>query len=299
MPEVTDLRILDNEDQPELEAFLEPRRSSSLFLLSNSRQFGLEDQGERLQGRYVAAFRQGRMVGVIGHFRNQAWIVQAPPEVLPELVSFLRSSPSGLGLDKVLGPAEQVQVVLSLLEVEPAQLQLDSNEVLYRLVLLELQVPPALLEGQVRVRHALEEDRPVLIPWRHDYQVEALDDPPGVALREEARQGVERGLVGRDLYVLERGGSLVATSSFNAQIDEVVQIGGVWTPPEERSQGYGRAVVAGSLLEARDRGVEEAVLFTPVSNQAARRAYESLGFREVGDYRIAISSGDFLLETRS
>ena len=63
-------------------------------------------------------------------------------------------------------------------------------------------------------------------------------------------------------------------------------MGGVWTPPERRGRGYARAVVAASLLDARAEGVERAVLFT--ENPVARRAYEALGFRRVGEYGLVI-----------
>ena len=79
---------------------------------------------------------------------------------------------------------------------------------------------------------------------------------------------------------------LVATSTWNAQLPDCVQIGGVFTPPELRRRGYGRAVVAGSLVEAREQGVGRSVLFTGVDNPAARRAYEALGFEVVGDYAL-------------
>lgn len=92
----------------------------------------------------------------------------------------------------------------------------------------------------------------------------------------------------RSQWILLESGRPVAYSAFNARLPDVVQIGGVWTPPELRGRGYARAVVAGSLLEARREGVYRAVLFTGVENVAARRAYEAIGFRVVGDYGLVI-----------
>jgi predicted GNAT family acetyltransferase len=65
-----------------------------------------------------------------------------------------------------------------------------------------------------------------------------------------------------------------------------VQVGGVWTPPARRGRGYARAAVAGSLLDARARGVTRGVLFTAQENRPAQRAYEALGFQVVGDYGL-------------
>ncbi|AZO32277.1 GNAT family N-acetyltransferase [Mesorhizobium sp. M1B.F.Ca.ET.045.04.1.1] len=53
------------------------------------------------------------------------------------------------------------------------------------------------------------------------------------------------------------------------ETSEPVQISGVWTPPEVRNRGYGRAVVAGALREAARDGVTRAVLFRESPSGAA------------------------------
>jgi predicted GNAT family acetyltransferase len=109
-----------------------------------------------------------------------------------------------------------------------------------------------------------------------------------VELREASRDDVvlhhDRGTD----WLLLSNGTPVSYSVFNAVLPDIVQIGGVWTPPELRGHGYARCVVAGSLLAARAQGVERAVLFADPVNEAARRAYRSLGFRVVGDYGLVL-----------
>jgi predicted GNAT family acetyltransferase len=91
--------------------------------------------------------------------------------------------------------------------------------------------------------------------------------------------------------VLDLSGVPVAYAAFNAMLPDTVQLGGVWTPPEFRSHGYGRSVVAGALLAAREAGAGRAVLFTNSDNHAAQSAYRSLGFARVGDYGLVIFRG--------
>lgn len=91
-------------------------------------------------------------------------------------------------------------------------------------------------------------------------------------------------------FMLLVGDQIVAYAAYNAALPEIVQIGGVWTPPELRGRGYGRAVVAASLLAARDDGVQRAVLFTGERNVAAQRAYAALGFRRIDDWGIVLFS---------
>jgi predicted GNAT family acetyltransferase len=116
--------------------------------------------------------------------------------------------------------------------------------------------------------------------------VESLNDKDTPALRERLRNSVERSVGEGRTWVLKDAGVLVATSGFNTAICEAVQIGGVYTPSQYRRRGYARAVVAASLLDARDEGVETAILFTGHDNTPAQRAYTALGFQHIGEYRL-------------
>ncbi len=73
-------------------------------------------------------------------------------------------------------------------------------------------------------------------------------------------------------------------TGFNAEALGVVQVGGVWTPPSLRGRGYGRAVVAGSLLARYAEGARRSLLFTSPDNVGAQRAYTALGYRQTGEY---------------
>lgn len=50
-------------------------------------------------------------------------------------------------------------------------------------------------------------------------------------------------------------------------------------------------MVAASLLDLRAKGVERAVLFTEADNYA-KRAYEAIGFRVIGDYGLVLWATD-------
>jgi len=69
-------------------------------------------------------------------------------------------------------------------------------------------------------------------------------------------------------------------------LPDIVQLGGIYTPPEQRGRGYAKVSVAGSLLVAAQRGATRAVLFT--KNPSAVRSYEAVGFRRIGDYGLVL-----------
>jgi uncharacterized protein len=281
------IRILQPGDQAALEAFCLPRVDSSMFLIGNSRTAGLVDRGRPYEGTYAAAFAGRDIVGVVAHYWNRMLILQAP-EHLDELwQAAVRAS--GRPIGGAIGPDEQVNALRELLGLGAAddpRIQIDDAEKLYSLALDDLIVPERLRSGRWVARRIEARDIDFVVDCKVGLSVESLNDEDTPALRERLRASVERSIGERRAWVLEEEGVPVATSGFNAAIREAVQIGGVYTPPQYRRRGYGRAVVAASLLDARAEGVETAVLFTGHDNLPAQRAYAALGFRPIGEYRM-------------
>ena len=285
MPE---LRLLRPGDESALDTFLAGHADTSMFLRSNSRSAGLTDQGKPMQATYVAAIVDGRIAGVAAHCWNGMVLVQAPDKGHAAAVTREAVRRSGRFVTGFSGPWDQVVAAREALGLEGAPAGKNSRDELYVLDLARLVVPPALSVGDVRCRHPERGELELLVQWRTQFALEALGAPDSPELREASRDDVrlqhERGTD----WLLVAGETPVSYAVFNAILPEIVQIGGVWTPPEFRGRGYARAVVAGSLVVARKHGVQRAVLFADPANDAARRAYIYLGFRIVGDYGLVL-----------
>jgi len=195
---------------------------------------------------------------------------------------------SGRGVTGVIGVDAQARAARRVLGLEGAATTLDSREDLFVLALDALRVPAPLATGSFACRPPRQDELPSLAGWRHDYRVEAIGERAGAALRARAAEEVALGQRLARHFVLEDAGRLVAYAAYNAQTPGCVQIGGVWTPPALRGRGYARAVVAGALLRARERGVARSVLFTPTGNAAAQAAYRALGYQRIGDYALIL-----------
>ena len=280
------IRILHPNDEPTLEAFLQPRLASSMILLSNLRQVGLLDHGEPYQGTYAATFEGDAITGVAAHYWNQNIILQAPPDQVAPLCQ-AASSAAKRPIGGFIGPAGQVRAAKQAFCTD-IPIQMDSVEILYSLDLNDLQEPEGLHTGQVTGRPAAEHDLEMLTQWRVSYCREALGAEETPELYPSTREEIARSIDEGSLWVLEENGQVVASSGFNSRIAEAVQVGGVWTPPNLRRRGYGRAAVAVSLLDARAEGAEQAILFTGEENIAAQKAYLALGFQPIGDYAIVL-----------
>lgn len=282
------IRPLHPGDEAALETFLARHADSSMFLRSNVRRAGLEDRGAALQGSYAAAFAETGIVAVAAHYWNGMVILQAPEQAAT--LARAAVAHSGRDLRGFAGPWEQVEAARAALDAPDRAADKASRETLYALSLPELAVPEPLATRRWTCRHGHPEEEDLLTEWRVAYAREALGAADGPALREEARAEIVLLRRERADFVLEHDGLPVAFAAYNARLPDIVQIGGVWTPPALRGRGYGRGVTAGALLAARDAGAARAVLFT--DNPVASRAYEALGFRRAGEYGLVLLTTD-------
>jgi GNAT superfamily N-acetyltransferase len=283
---VVGVRVLGAEDAPAFETFLAPRADSSLFLLANARQAGFSDRGQPFEGTYAGAFENDHLVAVAAHFWNGFLAVQAPEHLEAVLEKALEAS--GRAVAGLTGPHEQVVEARRALGAADWPAAVEAPEGLFGLDLSDLQVPEPLASGAARCRRPHDHELGLLCAWRAAYRREALSEPEGGENTIAAGDDIRALHAAGSHFVLEALGAdgPVSYSAFNARLPEIVQVGGVWTPPVERGKGFARAVVAGSLLEARDQGVVRAVLFT--ESPAARRAYEALGFQRLGEYGLVV-----------
>lgn len=279
-------RLLTEADANGLETYLARHADTTMFLRSNLRAAGLRYQGKTFEAEYVGHFADGHLVGVAAHAWNHNLLVQTDGEVGPLARATIEVS--GRPVAGFLGPMDQVTAATASLGMADTPPMHCGNDDLYALDLTDLNVPSSLQNGMVRCRLSSPEDLDLLIAWRIAYCVEVLGDSHDATLEREAEELIQKLHDQRNLWVLERDGHRVAKSAFNARLPDCVQVGGVWTPPEERGRGFARAVVAGSLLDARDEGARRAILFT--DNPAARKAYESIGFRKIGRYGFVLYS---------
>lgn len=282
-----DIRILAAGDEPRLEAFFARTPDLTLFQRPNLRHAGAIDDGSRYSGTYAAAVAGDEVVGVVAHYWN-GFVMPLMPSGGRDVRVLLDAAlvASGRPVLGVIGSWEQVAASLMHAALRGRVARRCDREILFALPLDELTVPPALSAGDVVVRPLADDDLPLLAAWRVEYLVETFALPRDGATWDEAGRDIGSWHSEGRAWVAEARGRPVAFTGFNAALPDVVQVGGVYTPPFGRARGYARAAVAGSLLQARDAGARRAVLFTDVSNIAAQRAYRALGFEAIGDWGL-------------
>ncbi len=282
-----DIRILGAGDEPRLEAFFARCPDLTLFQRSNLRHAGAIDDGRRYGGTYAAALVNDEVVGVVAHYWNGNVMPLAPAggDAARALLDAAIAT-SGRDVVGVVGSWDQVAAILMHRTLKGRIAKRCAREILFALPLTELVVPRALTTDNITVRATDDGDLPLLAAWRLEYLVEMFDLPRDGATWDAASQDVASLHAEGRAWVVEAQGRPVAFTGFNAALPDVVQVGGVYTPPFGRARGFARMAVAGSLLRARQAGAGRAVLFTDVANNAAQRAYRALGFEPIGDWGL-------------
>jgi GNAT superfamily N-acetyltransferase len=278
------IRSLSQADAAALESFLVQHRDTSMFLRANARTGGLVNRGEPFQADYAAAFRDAAIVGVAAHCWNGMLLVQAP-ECAAD-VARAAAAASGRPITGFSGPLDHVRQARAALDLVDAAVAIDEAESFYALDLSDLIVPSDLAEDVRLCRPPRPDEYDQLHEWRCAYDIEVLGGTGSESERQRAIEFLDAQIAAGNTWVALKDATPVSLSAFNATLPDIVQLGGIYTPPALRGRGYARAAVAASLLAARERGATRAVLFTSRTNAA--RTYEAVGFRRIGDYALVL-----------
>ena len=142
------------------------------------------------------------------------------------------------------------------------------------------------LSGGEEIIRCTEHDMEILHPLQKDYMKDEVA-VPGRALTDAEVDITLRNILKNQLcFALTVDGDIIAKANTNAIGINCVQIGGVYTHPLYRRNGYAGALVLALCNRAR-RSSKQPVLFVKEKNMPAFSLYRKLGFEECGHYTIA------------
>ncbi|MCA0929839.1 GNAT family N-acetyltransferase [Ruegeria profundi] len=271
-------RLAQKQDVPRIEAFLSQHIQTSMFPLANLRDYGLSAS----HPRGIKAWVLGNEPNAVFCITNEGMVMPQCPDCsddqLAAAIQLIRSH----SLFGVAAEASQARRIMRLAGWENRPATLNSDEPGFSLDLDKLVLPDAngatlLPLGKFNLK--------IFDAWRESYLIEVSGFPPERA-KTQARQDIAV-YAERDSHrALVIDGQPVAMTGFNARLPETVQIGGVYTPPDLRGNGYAKLAVALHLLEARTAGATRAVLFA--ASESAARAYIAIGFQPAGQFSLLL-----------
>ncbi|KIC40128.1 GNAT family acetyltransferase [Ruegeria sp. ANG-R] len=271
-------RRAQDADLSEIDAFLFRHIQTSMFPLANLREHGLSGADPRALNVWVLGDGPRAVFSITNEGMVLPQCADCSDEQLNNAIELIRGRP----LFGMAAEATQARRIMRIAGWEDRPATLNSDEPGFSLELNNLQIPS--LTGAELVPLAVA-DRSVTEGWRRSYLIEAMDFASARA-QKQAVKDIEAYIARGSHRVLLIDGEPVGMTGFNARLPDVVQIGGVYTPPELRGRGYARSAVALHLVEARDKRVSRAVLFA--ASEAAARAYISIGFQPAGHYSLIL-----------
>ncbi|MFN4203560.1 MAG: GNAT family N-acetyltransferase [Tabrizicola sp.] len=275
-------------DRTTLEALLLRNLDRAMFPLTNLRAHGLGAGGFATDHRHATRFwfvGDTTMVAL-----TQEGMLMALLDQTCDLAD-LSGTLAGMTLTGAVGPAQSVRPALHALGLQDQPARLDEDEPGFALALADLRLPD--LAGAT-LAPAAAAPRDLLIQWRSASMVETQGMSPDEAPAKAAAH-VTAWLEADSHRVLLHNGQPVALTGFNAALPEIVQVGGVYTPPDLRNRGYARTAVALHLAEVRAAGATRAVLFA--ATPAAAGAYRAIGFQPAADVALVLFQNPVTLPT--
>ncbi|MEM7488562.1 MAG: GNAT family N-acetyltransferase [Pseudomonadota bacterium] len=263
-------------DRPGIEAALGARPELAMFPLDNLARYGMSGGHPRAMVFWVDDPVAPEVV--LGRSEEGMVLPFAPDGLdVPACAGLLRGQP----LKGFAGPAGPVRALIGALDLAGQTAELDADEPQFVLDLDRLIGPDG--PGSLA---PITEHRAVVEAWRTAYRAELrLGDPFPGSVAEE----VEMWIAGDSHRVLVVDGRPAALTGFNARLPDIVQVGGVYTPPEARGRGLARRAVGLHLAEAREQGARRATL--SAASEAAVACYRPLGFERIGEFALVLYDG--------
>ena len=275
------IRNVADEDVDEALAFLRRDPLVNVYLI-----------GRLLEERFAAAtqmieVRYNREIVLVGTLATNIVIAadpQTPKQVVDASLAVVaeRILTRMLPVRAIISPAPLVESLWSRLRTRldpPTVVRL--NQPIY--ALQKRFDYPDLKEARYSTLRDLDQLVPACAAMhREEVGIDPLErDAAGY--RERVRELIER----QRSIVLLRDGRIVAKCEFSAVTPDAVQLMGVWTSPQARRRGHGRALLREVCGHLARRG-RVVTLFVNDFNRPAIALYESLGFQRIGVNRALI-----------
>jgi predicted GNAT family acetyltransferase len=268
-------RVLDARDLDEARALLSHDPVADVFVASRLDAGGLD--AWRLGAEVWGYGERGRLESLCYSGANLV-PVQASPEAVRAFAE--RARRQGRRCSSIVGPAAAVDELWQLLQPHWGW----AREVRPRQPLMAIDDEPS-VDPDPRVRLVEPGELDVLLPacvamFTEEVGVSPLAGDGGSLYRARVEE-----LIGqRRAWARVENGTVLFKAEIGAATREVCQVQGVWVHPSLRGRGVGTAGTAAVVEQARQTVAPVVSLYVNDYNVAARRAYEKVGFRQVGTF---------------
>ena len=268
-------RVLDARDLDEARALVRREPVADVFVASRLDVGGLDPW--RLGAEVWGYGERGRLESLCYSGANLV-PVQAHPEAARAFAE--RARRQGRRCSSIVGPVPAVEEMWRLLQPHWGW----ARDIRGRQPVMAIDDDPA-VEPDPGVRLVKPHELDLLLPacvamFTEEVGVSPLAGDGGALYRAR----VEELIALRRAWARFEGGRVVFKAEIGAATEEVCQVQGVWVDPALRARGMGTAGTAAVVEQARATVAPVVSLYVNDFNIAARRAYEKVGFVQVGTF---------------
>ena len=246
-----------------------------MFPLTNLREYGLSGDAAQRQDLWLTR-QGGQVTDVLALSRSGLVLPVLPSAHYAAAADVL----AGLSVTGIIGRQDWARGMQNACGLT-GPFTLNRDEPHFALHLTALQMP----QGAGQIVPLAQAPADTIKSWIHAYMIEALDTPKAQA-DVEVFTRYDRYVAANSHVVLMDGTQPLAMCGFNARLPQIVQVGGVYTPPALRGQGHARRALGQHLAQARAAGVQQAVLFA--ASETAASTYRALGFEQIGLWTLVL-----------
>ncbi|MEU5369299.1 GNAT family N-acetyltransferase [Streptomyces sp. NPDC005951] len=272
----TTTRVLEPSDLGAALAILESEPVANAFVTSRVQVAGLDPW--RLGGEMWGWYADGRLRSLCYSGANLVPIC-AGPEAVRAFAD--RARRAGRRCSSIVGPAEPTTQLWRLLEPSwgPAR-EVRGNQPLMVTESLAADVTPDPLVRRIR-----KDEMEVLMPacvamFTEEVGISPLAGDGGLLYQARVAELIS---TGRSFARIDDG-KVVFKAEIGAATPQACQIQGVWVAPEHRGKGLSETGMAAVLRYALADVAPVVSLYVNDYNTPARKAYQRVGFREVGAF---------------
>lgn len=280
---MTFLEKVNESSKDEMVSFLKAHEEYTLFLMGNLEVYGLHLTNELYSGNFKLIRNKNGIIAAFSLTKGGTLLIHSKEISTPLFELILRAcQEEPIVLKGLLGEWGFCHRFWEFLKERKAIVNESyaSKEILYSADLSKLN-----FERQHEVRLLESDDLKQWIPLRASYMKEM--GFPEQECREDICKEFQMKIKARISWGLFTDEKLISIADLNARALDLGQVGGVYTLPEYRKQGFSTRVMRQLMHDAKELHlIRKLIIFTGETNHSARRVYESLGVSPVGHYAL-------------
>lgn len=208
--------------------------------------------------------------------KNNLIVTYANPEILKELANFLKTN--AVDFPGVVGPAwESEYFALYWSTLTNKNYKLAMGQKIYKIEKVDF-----LQNTNGEFRLATRKDLNLVHDWVWGFVIECL---PEIERKDKEfwLSSVEKSINRQRTYLWVKDNAPVSMAQAIRPTKNGISVAGVFTPHDQRGNGYASAVVAHLSQKMLDNGKKFCMLYTDLNNPTSNKIYQKIGYKEVVD----------------